>query len=107
MSFTPQSGLVQSGRVGDIDPFVLPYIMEQKKIPLKEALDELGKNGGLKGISGVGADMRDIERAADSGNKRARLAIEKFCYDVVRYIGSFLCTHAGRGCHRFFRRDRL
>jgi acetate kinase len=89
MSFTPQSGLVQSGRVGDIDPFVLPYIMEQKNISLEAALDELGKNGGLKGISGISGDVRDILKAADSGNVRAKLAIDKLVYDVVRYIGSF------------------
>jgi acetate kinase len=89
MSFTPQSGLVQSARVGDIDPFVLPYIMEQKKISLGEALDELGKNGGMKGISGVSADLRDIQAEAEKGNMRARLAIDKLVYDVVRYVGSF------------------
>jgi acetate kinase len=95
MTFTPQSGIVQSGRVGDIDPFVLPYIMDRKKISLQSALDELGKNGGLKGISGVGADLRDIMTAADSGNKRARLAIDKLVYDVVRYIGSFYVLMEG------------
>lgn len=89
MNFTPQSGLLQSGRTGDIDPFVLPFIMERKGISLDAALKELSSNGGLKGISGIGADMRDIQNAADSGNKRAQLAIEKFVYDVVRYIGSF------------------
>lgn len=89
MSFTPQSGLVQSGRTGDIDPFVLPYIMECKGIGLDAALRELSSNGGLKGISGVSADMRDIQDAAAAGNARAQLAIDKFVYDVVRYIGSF------------------
>jgi acetate kinase len=89
MNFTPQSGLLQSGRTGDIDPFVLPFIMERKGISLDAALKELSSNGGLKGISGIGADMRDIQNAAASGNKRAQLAIEKFVYDVVRYIGSF------------------
>jgi acetate kinase len=89
MSFTPQSGIVQSDRVGDIDAFVLPYIMERKKISLKEALDELAGRGGLQGISGISGDVRDIVAAADTGNRRAALAIDKFVYDVVRYIGSF------------------
>jgi len=89
MSFTPQSGLVQSGRVGDIDPFVLPYIMEKKGITLQAALDELCKNGGLKGISGISGDMREIRTAAESGNVQAQLAIDKLVYDVVRYIGSY------------------
>jgi len=95
MTFSPQSGLLQSARVGDIDPFVLPYIMEQKKITLTAALDELGKNGGLKGISGVSGDMRDILAAADAGNARASLAVDKFVYDVVRYIGSFYAVMEG------------
>jgi acetate kinase len=89
MSFTPQSGLLQSGRTGDIDAFVLPYIMERKKIGLDAALGELSSNGGLKGISGIGSDMRDIQAAAANGNQRAQIAIDKFVYDVVRYIGSF------------------
>lgn len=95
MSFTPQSGLVQSGRVGDIDPFVLPYIMERKNISLSDALEELGKNGGMKGISGVSADLRDIQAAAEKGNTRARLAIDKLLYDVVRYIGSYYALLQG------------
>lgn len=95
MSFTPQSGLVQSGRVGDIDPFVLPYIMDRKNISLNQALDELGKKGGMKGISGISADLRDIQAAAEKGNARARLAIDKLLYDVVRYIGSYYALMQG------------
>jgi acetate kinase len=89
MNFTPQSGLIQSGRTGDIDPFVLPFIMERKGIGLDAALRELSSNGGLKGISGVSADIRDIQKAAAAGNRRAQLAIDKFVYDAVRYIGAF------------------
>ncbi len=95
MNFTPQTGLLQSGRTGDIDPYVLPFIMERKRISLEAALKELSSNGGLKGISGIGSDMRDIEQAAISGNKRAQLAIDKFVYDVVRYIGSFYALLGG------------
>jgi len=84
-----QSGLIQSGRTGDIDPFVLPYIMERKGIGLTAALKELSSGGGMLGISGVSADMRDIQEAAAGGNRRAQLSIDKFIYDAVRYIGSF------------------
>ena len=89
MTFTPQSGLLQTNRTGDIDPFILPYIMEQKKIPLEAALKELTSNGGLKGISGTSGDMRDIWKEADKGSSQAKLAIDKFVYDVVRYIGAY------------------
>ena len=53
MSFTPQSGLIQGTRIGDLDPFVLPYIMNKKGLSLEEALEECSKNGGLAGISGI------------------------------------------------------
>ncbi len=95
MSFTPQSGLLQSARVGDIDPFVFPYIIEKKNITLDEALKEASSNGGLFGISGVGKDMREIWSAVDSGNKRAKLAVDKFVYDIVRYIGSYYLLLGG------------
>jgi len=88
-SFTTQSGLLQTARMGDIDPYVFLYIMEKKGISLQEALTEASSKGGLLGISGVGRDMREIKEAAASGDRRARLAIDKLVYDIVRYIGSY------------------
>lgn len=95
MGFTPQSGLIQGTRIGDIDPFVLPYIMEKKNITLDEALKECTKNGGLKGLSGISADMRDIKEAIKQGSKQALLARNKFIYDVKRYVGEFLVIMEG------------
>ena len=95
MGFTPQSGLIQGTRVGDLDPFVLPYIMAKKGISLEQALSELSKNGGLLGLSGVSADMRDILTAVEQGNERARLARQKFIYDIKRYIGEYLMVLEG------------
>ncbi len=95
MGFSPQSGLIQGTRVGDMDPFVLPYIMSKKGITLDEALKELSKNGGLKGLSGISADMRDINEAASKGNNRARLARNKFVYDIKRYVGEYLVLMEG------------
>jgi acetate kinase len=95
MGFTPQSGLIQGTRVGDIDPFVLPYIMKKKNITLDEALKELSKNGGLAGLSGISADMREIKEAIKKGNKRAKLARDKFIYDIKRYIGEFAVIMEG------------
>ena len=88
-SFTTQSGLLQTARMGDLDPYVLPYIMEKKGITLEQALAEASTKGGLLGISGVGRDMREIKEAAARGNRRAQLAIDKLVYDIVRYIGSY------------------
>jgi acetate kinase len=95
MSFTPQSGLLQSARLGDIDPFVFPYIMEKKGISLDEALKEASNNGGLFGISGAGKDIREIWEAVDKGDKKAKLAVDKFVYDIVRYIGSYYVLLGG------------
>ncbi|MFH1194833.1 MAG: acetate/propionate family kinase [bacterium] len=95
MGFTPQSGLIQGTRIGDIDPFVFPYIMNKKNISLDEALKECSKNAGLAGLSGISADMRDIKEAIKQGNERALLARNKFIYDVKRYIGEFMVIMEG------------
>jgi len=95
MGFSPQSGLLQGARVGDIDPFVFPYVMAKKGITLDQALAECSKNGGLAGISGVSADMREINAAIAQGNARALLARQRFIYDVKRYIGEYLVLLEG------------
>jgi acetate kinase len=95
MGFTPQSGLIQGTRVGDMDPFVLPYIMKKKGITLEQALHECTKDGGLKGLSGVSEDMRDIKAAIARGDQRARLARQKFIYDIKRYIGEYVVLLEG------------
>ena len=95
MGFTPQSGLIQGTRVGDIDPFVFPFIMKKKNISLDEALKECSKNGGLAGLSGISADMREIKEAIKKGDKRAKLARDKFIYDIKRYIGEFIVILEG------------
>lgn len=95
MGFTPQTGLIQGTRIGDLDPFILPYIMEKRKITLDEALKECSKNGGLKGLSGISADMREINEAIKTNNKRALLARNKFIYDIKRYIGEYIILMEG------------
>ncbi len=95
MGFTPQSGLIQGTRIGDLDPYVLPYVMDKKEISLEDALKECSKNAGLAGLSGTSGDMRDINEAIASGSKRALLARNKFIYDIKRYIGEFLVLMEG------------
>jgi len=95
MGFTPQSGLIQGARIGDLDPFVLPYIMSKTGKSLEDVLNDCSKNGGLYGISGISADMREINEAASKGNKRAELARQKFIYDIKRYIGEFIVLMEG------------
>ncbi|MBD3385306.1 acetate/propionate family kinase [candidate division KSB1 bacterium] len=95
MGFTPQSGLLQSTRIGDMDPYVLPYIMERKGIDLDTALKECSQNAGLAGLSGTSGDMRDIRKAEKAGDKRAKLARDKFIYDIKRYIGEYIVLMEG------------
>jgi acetate kinase len=95
MGFTPQSGVLQGTRVGDIDPFAFSYVMAKKGITLDQALVECSKNGGLAGISGVSADMREIKTAIAGGNRRALLARQRFIYDIKRYIGEYLVLLEG------------
>ncbi len=95
MGFSPQSGLIQGSRVGDLDPFTLPHIMREKGISLDEALGECSRNGGLAGISGTSGDMRDINEQIRRGSHRARLARDKFIYDIKRYLGSYLVLMEG------------
>jgi acetate kinase len=95
MGFTPQSGLIQGTRIGDMDPFILPYIMDKKGLTLEEALQECSKIGGLAGISGISADMREINSAIEQGNDQASLARDKFIYDIKRYIGEYIVLMEG------------
>jgi acetate kinase len=95
MGFTPQSGVIQGTRIGDMDPFVLPYIMARKGITLDQALQECSRNAGLAGLSGTSGDMRDINAAIRTGNRRALLARRKFIYDIKRYVGEYLVLLEG------------
>ncbi|MCI8597359.1 MAG: acetate/propionate family kinase [Lachnospiraceae bacterium] len=89
-----QVGLIQSNRNGDMDPFIVPFLLKEG-MELDEVLEGLSKRGGLLGISGVSNDLRDIEDAAKAGNDRAKLAIDVFCNGIVRYIGSYYAELGG------------
>jgi acetate kinase len=89
MGFTPQTGLFHGTRVGDIDAFVILYLMRAEGFTIDEMVEKLTKESGLKGLSGVSEDMRDIESAMDEGNSKAELAFRSFCYHVKKYIGAY------------------
>ena len=95
MGMSPQSGLPHNNRVGDFDPFALPVIMQATGKTLAETLDTLANQSGLLGLSGVSADMRDIEEAADQGNTDAQLALEMFASEVRRHLGGLLVELGG------------
>lgn len=93
--FSPQSGVEHAARCGDLDPFVVLYVMEKEKLTPAEVREILCKKGGLLGISGLSSDLRDLEEAAEKGNSRAQLAIDVLTYEVRKYIGAFAAAMGG------------
>lgn len=92
MGLTPTEGLIMGTRCGDIDPGILLHLMRTDNLDSKGLHELINKVGGLKGISGVSNDMREIEAAADAGNPRALLAVKTFCYRVRKYIGAYVAA---------------
>ena len=95
MGFTPVAGVVMGTRSGDVDPSMLAYIMEKEHIDMTEMLRILNNESGLKGLSGVSSDMRDVEEAMAKGNKRAKIALDVYISAVRRYVGSYLAELNG------------
>ncbi len=89
MGFTPLEGLVMGTRSGDIDPAIIPYIMEKEGLKADEVLELLNKESGLLGISGISNDVRDLIRKKNK-NSRARLALNIFVYRVKKYISAYI-----------------
>lgn len=95
MGFTPLEGLLMGTRCGDLDPALVLFLMERLGLDT-DAMDEmLNSRSGLLGVSGVSSDMRDVRAAARSGNERAQLAIDIFCYRVRKYIGAYAAAMGG------------
>ncbi len=90
LGMTPQTGLPHNNRVGDFDPFALPLLMRLSGKTLEELLEDLSQRSGLLGLSGLSADVRDLEEAAEKGNERADLALKVFVAEIRRYLGSYL-----------------
>ncbi len=95
MGFTPLEGLVMGTRCGDIDPAIIPFIMDKEDMTASEIDSVLNKESGLYGVSGVSSDMRDIEGAAEEGNDQAQIALDIFNYRVRKYIGSYSAAMGG------------
>jgi acetate kinase len=95
MGFTPLAGLTMGTRSGDIDPALIPFIMDKTGMNANEVINVLNKKSGLLGLSGFSSDLRDIEKEAKRGNKRAKLAINVFVERIQKYIGSFAAKMNG------------
>ncbi len=98
MGMSPQTGLPQSNRVGDFDPFALPLVMEHTGKTLEQVLQTLADESGLLGISGVSGDIRDLQNAAASGNDRAELALEVYVSETRRHLGGMIVSLGGVDC---------
>ena len=90
MGFTPLEGLAMGTRSGDVDPAIIPFIMEKEGLTFDEVNELLNKKSGVLGISGISSDFRDLEEAAAKGHKRAQLALDVFCNRVKKYIGAYV-----------------
>jgi acetate kinase len=86
MGLTPQEGLVMGTRSGDVDPNLHLFIQEKEDRRLREITEMLTRESGLLGVSGVSHDMRSVMAASADGNKRARLAVDLFCYRLARTV---------------------
>jgi acetate kinase len=96
MGFTPLEGLVMGTRSGDLDPAVLEYLGDKEGLSPTEVDNLLNKQSGLLGLSGLTNDMRELlAEAHENDDRRARLAIDIFCYRVRKYIGAYLATFGG------------
>ena len=89
---TPQSGLPQSNRVGDIDAFAVLYMMKKLNLTPDQMAAVLCSQSGLAGIGGGTGDIRDLEQEAQRGDKRARLALDVFVRAIRHYLGAFMVS---------------
>jgi len=96
MGLTPLEGLVMGTRSGDLDAAILEFIGAKEGLTIHETEMLLNKQSGLLGISGLTNDMRELlAEMEESGDRRARLAVEIFCYRVSKYIGAYLAAMNG------------
>ncbi len=89
MGFTPLEGLAMGTRSGDIDPAIIPFLMDKEGMTFDEVNNMLNKKSGVLGISGLSSDFRDLEIAAEEGNERAKLALQVFTNRVKKYVAAY------------------
>ncbi len=96
MGFSPQSGLENATRPGDLDAFAVLYMMEKRGWAVSQVREQLARGGGLAGLAGVaGGDVRDLEQAAAAGSADAALALQVLAYEVRKTIGAYAAAMGG------------
>ena len=95
MGFTPLEGMIMGTRCGNVDCNVIPYVMKKENLTPDQMTDIMNKKSGFLGLSGISSDMRDMLAAADEGNPRAKLVLQKLTYDIVKLIGAYVAVLGG------------
>jgi len=95
MGFTPLAGVEMGTRCGDIDPAIVPFLMDKLNMNTTQINDYLNKKCGFLGVSGVSSDCRDLEAAIAAGNENAKLAMDLLGYQIKKYIGSYAAAMGG------------
>ena len=95
MGFTPLDGIMMGTRCGAIDPAIVTYLMDKKNMTPAEADNYMNKKCGFLGISGISSDSRDVEKAMNEGNERAKLTFDMLCYQIKKYIGAYSASMGG------------
>jgi acetate kinase len=95
MGFTPLAGIEMGTRCGDIDPAIVPYIMNKTGMNADEMNEYMNKKCGFLGVSGISSDCRDVSAAAKAGNKRAKLALDIVSYQIRKFIGAYTAAMGG------------
>ena len=95
MGFTPLAGIMMGTRSGDVDPSIIPPVMEAENKTIDDIINDLNKHSGVLGLSGISSDMRDIEDAYNEGNPRAVLTFNKYIQRIVDYIAQYYVRLGG------------
>ncbi len=95
MGFTPLAGVMMGTRCGDLDPAVVTYLMEREGWTPAQMNDIMNRESGLKGISGISNDLREVKQATIEGHERATLAYDMYSNSVKKYIGSYMAIMGG------------
>jgi len=98
MGLTPLAGVPMGTRSGDLDAAVVQFVMNKYGMSADECLNMLNKKSGVLALSGVSSDFRDIEEGSTAGNEDCTLALDKFAYEVRKYIGSYAAALGGLDC---------
>ena len=95
MGLTPLAGVPMGTRSGDIDPAVVQFICNKYGMSVDDCLNMLNKKSGVLALSEVSSDFRDLEAGAAEGNEKCKLALDKFCYEVAKYVGAYAAALNG------------